>query len=62
MRTVTYKINHWTHEDTGAGDCFEVVETFINHAVTGDEYDECGIASFGTRDEANAFITTILGA
>lgn len=56
MSTVTYRIHHWTDEDTGCGDCFEVVECVTIHAVTGDEYSECGIASFGSNEEAQAFI------
>ena len=33
MRTVTYSINHWTPEDTGAGDCFEIIENETRHTV-----------------------------
>jgi hypothetical protein len=59
MTTVTYHIHHWTDEDTGAGDCFEVVECVTLHVVTGDERDECGIASFGTLAEAQAFVAAL---
>ena len=59
MNTVTYQIHHWTHEDTGAGDCFEVVECVTRHVVTGDEHEQCGVASFGTIDEAQAFIAAL---
>lgn len=48
MRTVTYSIRHWTPDETGAGDCFEIIEQECRHAVTGDEYESCGVASFGT--------------
>jgi hypothetical protein len=62
MRTLTYAINHWTDEDTGAGDCFEVIETETRHATTGDEVEHFGIAGFGTRAEAQAFIEAIHAA
>ena len=60
MRTVTYSINHWTDEDTGAGDCFEIMENEVLHATTGDEHSSNGIASFGTLAEARQFIERIL--
>lgn len=62
MRTVTYQINHWTNDDTGGnGDCFEVIETETLHIVGGDdEYSSCGIAGFGTEQEAKQFIQKIL--
>lgn len=60
MRTVTYSINHWTPEDTGAGDCFEIIENETRHTVTGDETESHCVASFGTIDEARQFIERIL--
>lgn len=61
MRTVTYQIQHWTHEDTGSGDCFEVMECETLHIVgSAEEHSAFGIASFGTRPEAETFIKTVL--
>lgn len=60
MRTITYHTHHWTPEETGAGDCFEVIEQEIRHTVTGDEYERNSIASFGTIAEARHFVQRIL--
>lgn len=56
MRTVTWSIHHWTPEETGVGDCFEVIEREVRHTTTGDECESHGVASFGTIEEARQFI------
>lgn len=59
MSTVTYQIQHWPHEDTGSGDCYCVMECVTLHVITGDEYSEFCIASFGSNDEALEFIKSL---
>lgn len=59
MRTLTYSIRHWTHEETGAGECFEVIETETRHTTTGDEVELHSLQGFSTRAEAEEMIETI---